>query len=69
MLNNKIIPEDAVGLAHFQLSRSCIRYMCTKEIVGISLIQQENWHSVERKFPFLKFAVTFWVAHAKIVEK
>lgn len=69
ILTNKTVSEDVLGPAHFRLSRSCIRYLIMKEIVGAFSIQQHEWSSVGNEFPFLRYAVTSWVAHAEYVEK
>jgi len=58
--------ETAVGRAHFQLSRSCIRYIVMKEISNQTRPYGQN---LKFDFPLLKYAITSWVSHAKEVEK
>ncbi|KAL8294757.1 hypothetical protein RB600_000626 [Gaeumannomyces tritici] len=49
---------SAIGMAHHRLSKICIRYLATEEI-GQSTSYER------RDFPFLHYATTSWVAHAK----
>jgi len=69
---------SAAGRAHFQLSRSCIRYMNMEEIMtcGIKTFSKSLYKShyeqnkdLEEKFPFLRYAVQSWVPHAQEVER
>ncbi len=57
---------NAAGRAHFQLSRSCIRYIAMKEISNQTRPYGQN---LELDFPFLQYAITSWALHAKEVEK
>ncbi|KAL8364811.1 hypothetical protein RB595_003878 [Gaeumannomyces hyphopodioides] len=50
--------DAAIGMAHHRLSKICIRYLAMEEI-GRSV---PNGY---RRFPFLHYATTSWVAHAK----
>ena len=54
--------DQAIGLAHHVLCRSCIRYIGMKEIVkqtNMDLFEANRW-----LFPFLRYAATSWVPHA-----
>lgn len=76
---NKLSSESGAGLAHFQLSRSCIRYIAMEEIMnyggddpfllGSFYKRQKEAEDLARKFPFLEYAVTCWMPHAQKVEK
>ncbi|KAH8744950.1 nb-arc and ankyrin domain-containing protein [Hyaloscypha finlandica] len=53
----------AIGLAHNNLSRSCIRYIDMEEIA-----QQKNidWkEAAKSELPFLRYATTSWLPHAE----
>ncbi|KAL8367273.1 hypothetical protein RB599_010322 [Gaeumannomyces hyphopodioides] len=50
--------DAAIGMAHHRLSKICIRYLAMEEI-GQSTSYER------RDFPFLHYATTSWVAHAK----
>ena len=52
----------AIGSAHHQLSRSCIRYIDMKEI---RQWESEGWDE-RTKFPFLEYATKSWLLHAEI---
>ena len=52
----------AIGSAHHQLSRSCIRYIDMKEI---RQWESEGWDE-RTKFPFLVYAIKSWLPHAEI---
>jgi len=74
----KLSSGSAAGRAHFQLSRSCIKYINMDEIMtcrvkptgafngGVRLRQM--W-ALEGQFPFLRYAVKSWVPHAQGVER
>ena len=63
------LTNSVIGQAHFQLSRSCIKYIAMKEIEKISVEYGESSSSdLEREFPFLKYSITAWYSHAEIVE-
>ena len=53
---------DLQGKAHYQLSRSCIRYMAMDEI-SPSTIRDEK--SLTTTFPLLHYAATLWEAHVR----
>ncbi|RYP57435.1 hypothetical protein DL770_010675 [Monosporascus sp. CRB-9-2] len=59
----------AVGIAHYQLSRTCIRYLAMEEIAQSV---EESDQSMSRgavylmsEFPFLYYATTSWIAHVR----
>ncbi|KAF2793702.1 purine and uridine phosphorylase, partial [Melanomma pulvis-pyrius CBS 109.77] len=63
---------SVAGLAHFRLSRSCIRYISMKDVSSISpdKILSEITHQLEitHQFPLLNYATKEWVLHAEKVE-
>jgi ankyrin repeat protein len=74
----KLPSGSAAGRAHFQLSRSCIRYINMEEIMACWV--EPFWgylyedrkklkKDIRGKFPFLRYAVQSWVPHAQGVEK
>ncbi|KAH7019084.1 hypothetical protein EDB80DRAFT_188633 [Ilyonectria destructans] len=56
-------PDFVVGIAHYRLSRTCIRYLAMEEI-GRSASHDEPYH-LRSNFLFLHYATTSWVAHTK----
>ena len=67
---------NLVGLAHFRISRSCVKYLTLEEVVGemkrITCYPRES-RSIDRegtinRFPFLDYTVK-WASHAEIVEE
>ncbi|PHH75608.1 hypothetical protein CDD82_4380 [Ophiocordyceps australis] len=53
---------DFEGRAHFQLSRTCIRYMAMEEIAQSTMY---GMHRLKDTFPLLQYATTCWPIHAK----
>ncbi|PTB64857.1 hypothetical protein BBK36DRAFT_1170528 [Trichoderma citrinoviride] len=53
--------DEAIGKAHFSLSRTCIRYILMEEI-GQS--RSVNSGEIEAQFPFISYAATAWTTHA-----
>ncbi|KAL8410378.1 hypothetical protein RB596_000186 [Gaeumannomyces avenae] len=51
--------DTAIGMAHHRLSKICIRYLAMEEIGQLTSYER-------RDFPFLHYATTSWVAHAKL---
>ncbi|KAL8325255.1 hypothetical protein RB597_008492 [Gaeumannomyces tritici] len=51
--------DTAIGMAHHRLSKICIRYLAMEEIGQLTSYERGN-------FPFLHYATTSWVAHAKL---
>jgi ankyrin repeat protein len=56
---------SVLGRAHFQLSRSCIRFITMTEVLHRTTDHVEELRKI---FPFLDYAAQYWVDHAKIVE-
>jgi len=56
---------DLVGIAHYRLSRTCIRYLAMEEI-GQSTIVGDDLIS---EFPLLHYVTTSWVSHVKQSEE
>lgn len=74
----KISSGSAAGRAHFQLSRSCIKYINMEEIMACRVEPSERdsdedlfkkQKDLEGKFPFLRSAVQRWFVHARAVER
>jgi ankyrin repeat protein len=61
-LDETINPDFIVEIAHYRLSRICIRYLAMEEI-GRSTSHDAYYLASE--FPLLLYAVTSWVAHVK----
>ena len=57
---------SVAGRAHFQISRSCIRYIAMKEISLIDFDKESS--DIADQFPLLIYATTEWVLHAAKVE-
>ncbi|KAK4083216.1 hypothetical protein Purlil1_10908 [Purpureocillium lilacinum] len=53
---------DLQGKAHYQLSRSCIRYMTMDGISPSAIRDDESWTTT---FPLLHYAATLWAIHVK----
>lgn len=56
---------DTEATAHYQLSRTCIRYFSAKEVRGLEYPSRK----VEAFFPFLRYATAHWIAHVQQSEK
>ncbi|KAH7218869.1 hypothetical protein DER44DRAFT_804898 [Fusarium oxysporum] len=54
--------DSVVGIAHYRLSRTCIRYLAMEEIGQTASYESYRLRTV---FPFLQYATTSWVAHVK----
>ena len=73
---DRVSAGTLTGRAHFRLSRSCLKYLSMRE-----LEIKADWESDFRfrsyqdddfgefKFPFLRYAVIFWISHSEEVEK
>ena len=69
------LSDKVAGLAHFRISRSCIKYINMKEFLskirGLSSLEAREFRLEKRKlmfdFPFLIYAAE-WVSHARIVD-
>ncbi|KAI0121771.1 hypothetical protein BJ170DRAFT_737129 [Xylariales sp. AK1849] len=54
--------DFAIGIAHYRLSRTCIRYLEMEEIGQSTSLDRKDLKS---KFPLLHYATTSWVVHAQ----
>ncbi|KAM0247491.1 hypothetical protein ACHAQJ_009830 [Trichoderma viride] len=62
-LNGGLVSTNtAIGMAHFQLSRTCICYLAMEEIGQIT---GHGYNQMKVDFPFLYYATTSWVTHTK----
>lgn len=59
--------DAAVGMAHFRLSRICIRDLAMKEINRTIMSDEKRRFPLykDNDFPFLPYATTSWIAHTK----
>lgn len=57
-----LTPEIAVGMAHGQLARTCVRYLSMEEI---SQWARRPLVGSDCKFPLLIYAMKAWIAHAR----
>ncbi|KAL9570478.1 hypothetical protein ACKAV7_005409 [Fusarium commune] len=61
-LDETINPDFIVEIAHYRLSRICIRYLAMEEIGRPA---SHDSYYLKSEFPFLFYAITSWVAHVK----
>ena len=54
--------DFVVGIAHYRLSRACIRYLVMEEIKQSATSDRK---ALTSKFPLLHYATTSWVSHTK----
>lgn len=54
--------DFAVGMAHYQLSRTCIRYLAMEEITQLTT---QDYASLVSAFPLLDYATTSWIKHVQ----
>ncbi|KAH0491908.1 hypothetical protein TgHK011_003310 [Trichoderma gracile] len=59
--SNSATVDEAIGRAHFSLSRTCIRYCLMEEIARFKSVNGREW---EAQFPFITYAATAWTTHA-----
>ena len=73
------LSDNVVGLGHFRISRSCVKFMSLKEVLEepvfitdrdrnnklVKRLKQQEW---VRRFPFLRYCAS-WGLHTRIVEK
>ena len=62
-------PGSATGLAHYQLSRTCIRYLAMEDVT--SQVQSSTRADRDRllsDFPLLDYATRSWIAHVRASE-
>lgn len=63
LYNSSNATHLAAGIAHYELSRTCIRYLAMEEI---ALLRRRRSRSrLLSAFPLLHYATTSWVAHAR----
>lgn len=62
------ISSDSAGQAHHSISTICIRYLGSSDVMSVDSRQLDDFQSSDLDFPFLDYAVTYWVYHAKISE-
>ena len=67
--------ENVSGLAHFQISRSCLRCIIYDEATLLPIkasdgsIDGESWRTiVSQEWPILTYAALHWIWHAQAVE-
>ena len=68
--------DNIVGLAHFRISRSCVKFINLKEVLEetkassllISIKRASRREEMIRRFPLLQYCAS-WVSHARIMEK
>ncbi|KAH7243777.1 hypothetical protein B0J15DRAFT_358152, partial [Fusarium solani] len=64
-LDSSLTSTDlAVGVAHYRLSRACIRYLAMEEVAQSAFRFPDDLVS-ESEFPLLHYATTSWVSHVK----
>lgn len=56
---------DVESIAHDRLSRTCIRYFSSREIMRV----QPTLRGMGSEFPLLRYAVAHWIAHVQQGEK
>lgn len=52
---------DLESTVHYQLCRTCIRYLSTEEIIQSEL----PFYQLKRTFPLLRYATVHWIAHVQ----
>ncbi|KAL1614581.1 hypothetical protein SLS54_009645 [Diplodia seriata] len=64
--------SEAFGYAHFQLSRSCIRYLMMEDLVNAVRDIEDDpdtaWKRLDEEFPLADYSRLFWVLHTIIAE-
>lgn len=58
--------QSVSGAAHFEISRSCLRYIVLQDILESSELSRNE---LSVNFPLLPYAVTFLLRHIKLVEE
>ncbi|KAH7008755.1 ankyrin repeat-containing domain protein [Ilyonectria destructans] len=61
-LDKTVKADFIVGIAHYRLSRTCIRYLAMEEIGRLASDERGD---IISEFPFVHYATTSWVAHTK----
>ncbi|KAL6835807.1 ankyrin repeat-containing domain protein [Trichoderma sp. SZMC 28015] len=62
IVEDSISPDAAIGLSHLELSKTCIKYFAMEEIVQLTNYERRKLYA---EFPFLRYAISSWVAHLK----
>ncbi|KAJ4865462.1 ankyrin repeats (3 copies) domain-containing protein [Trichoderma breve] len=55
-------PYAAIGVSHLELSKACIQYFAMEEVVQLTNYERQKLYT---EFPFLRYAISSWVAHLK----
>ncbi|KAL7934394.1 ankyrin repeat-containing domain protein [Trichoderma chlorosporum] len=63
--DSSISADEAIGMAQFQLLKTCIHYLQMDEIGHSLALGREQ---LEAEFPFLHYATISWVSHARFSE-
>jgi ankyrin repeat protein len=53
--------NEAIGRAHFLLSRTCIHYVLMEDFCDVKTF---SWYELAAQFPFITYAATGWTTHA-----
>ncbi|KAK4080934.1 hypothetical protein Trihar35433_2039 [Trichoderma harzianum] len=62
IIGDSISPYEAIGMSHLELSKDCIQYFAMEEVVQLTNYERQKLHA---EFPFLRYAISSWVAHLK----
>ncbi|KAM6478238.1 nacht and ankyrin domain-containing protein [Trichoderma sp. SZMC 28011] len=54
--------NEAIGMAHFKMSKACICYLKMEEISHSKIRKSDE---LKAEFPFLHYATTSWVSHSQ----
>ncbi|KAL6690585.1 hypothetical protein J3F84DRAFT_398280 [Trichoderma pleuroticola] len=61
-IGHPMSPDAAIGMSHLELSKTCIRYFAMEDIVRFKPYEKAELYA---GFPFLRYAISSWVAHLK----
>ena len=60
-------PDNSpIGISHFRLSRSCLKYLLLDEVQDR---KKKSKSDLEQQLPFLRYALRHWTRHVEIVEE
>lgn len=62
IVGGSISPYPPIGMSHLELSKACIKYFAMEEIVQLTNYERQRLYA---DFPFLRYAISSWVAHLK----
>ncbi|PTB60145.1 hypothetical protein M431DRAFT_476679 [Trichoderma harzianum CBS 226.95] len=62
IVGDSTTPYAATGMSHLELSKTCIKYFAMEEIVQLKNYERQKLYA---EFPFLRYAISSWVAHLK----